>query len=104
MNYFVDPEYITYSSLMNKYLQFHGNLELVQTLTKMTTELSETVDLYEAQDIVKQYCINTFGMNFYEKNIEAINALIENEYCNKERLERSFFDEEFYEQTKHYLW
>lgn len=80
-------------SLVDNKVQIHGNIDLANTLKNLIKEKCiGCVDLYKAQDIIRDYCVDNYGMNFYKNNAEAINFLIENEYCNLERSKLPFFD------------
>ncbi len=95
----VAPDYICNLSLMNGHVYLHGNLKLVGELEKIIKkECISAMDLYHAQEMIRNYCIKNYGSEFYHKSEEAIMFLVENEYCNLERQEIPYFDKERYEE------
>lgn len=93
------PDYLCPHSLMDNKVKMQGNIDLASSLSCMVRQkYIGSVDLYNAQEALRNYCIDTYGTEFYEKNAEAISFIVENEYCNKEREERPFFDKKRYEE------
>lgn len=93
------PNYITAHSLIDNKVQVHGNIEFASWLSDFVKEKCiKHCNLYEAQEIVREYCISTYCEDFYEKNAEAINFIVENEYCHKERNRFPIFDKRQYEE------
>ena len=74
-------------------------MELASKIEKMVREeCVKQFDLYEAIEYMRNYCVNTYGEEFYNKNAEAISFLIENEYCNQERQQIPYFDKKQYDE------
>lgn len=95
----IDPEYTCNYSLIDNKVQIHGNLEFASWLSSFIREKCiNDCDLYEAQELIRKYCVSTFSQDFYIKNAEAINFIIENEYCHKERERLPVFDMQRYKQ------
>lgn len=89
----IEPNYVSNHSLMENKVQICGNIELEKTLKLIVKEKCiNFVDLYEAQEIMRRYCVDNYGTDFYEKNAEAILFILENEYCNIERIKLPLFD------------
>lgn len=89
----ISPEYECNVSLVDKWTSLHGNLNLaVELMNKVTRDCIGIMGLYEAQQLIKEYCINKYGIDYYEKNGEAINFIVENEYCHVERKRLPAFD------------
>ena len=45
---------------------------------------------------MKTILIDKYGTEWYERSGEAINYIVENKYCSKERAENPLFDKEQY--------
>ena len=58
--------------------------------------IKNDIELYDAQEQIKAILINKYGAEWYEQSGEAINYIIENKYCDKERARNLLFDEEQY--------
>ena len=83
--------------MLNKHVKIQGNTELANKIEKMVQEeCIGKFNLYKALEYIRDYCINTYGEEFYNKNAEAISFLVENEYCNKERQQNPLFDKKQY--------
>ncbi len=90
-------DYVVRSSLVDNVSKLHGNLELADNLRELVKQKYVNVcDLYTAQEEIKEYCIKQYGADFYEHSGAAINYIIENEYCNKERGINGILDKERY--------
>ena len=95
--FFDSPIYSTNHSLLANKVLVHGDTQIITNLSKIIkAQCINQMDLYKAQEMIKKHCINTYGLEFYEKNGEAITFLIENEYCNLERKQNPFFDKKQY--------
>lgn len=94
-----EPNYICNHSLMEGQVLIHGNVELASSLEKYIIEnYIGTVELYEAQQKVREYCISSYGEGFYEKSADAIAFIVENAYCNAERSNNPYTDIKRYEE------
>lgn len=92
-----NPDYIVNRSLVEKFYQLQGNIELAEELSALVRkEYLNTCDLYTAQKKVKEYCISHYGNNFYEQSKEALYFIVENEYCHKERKKNCILDKQQY--------
>lgn len=92
-----EPDYVVHSSLIGNVSELHGNLELADNLRALVKQKYVNVsDLYTAQEEINEYCIKQYGADFYERSGAAINYIIENEYCNKERENNGILDKERY--------
>lgn len=97
----IDPNYTCNYSLMENKVYIHGNVELASTLARVVKEkYISNVDLYEAQESMRSYCIDTYGSDFYKNNAEAISFIIENEYCHAEREKLPHFGKKRYQEDK----
>ena len=75
-----------------------GDASLVQDIIITSRDsIEKNIDLYTAQERIKDNLIFLHGKEWYEKSAEAINFLIENEYCTAEREKQPFFDSRTYE-------
>lgn len=91
------PEYLRQTSLLNGKEKIMGNLEVAGLVENMAFEYIENdIGLYVAQEQIKTILINKYGAEWYERSGEAINYIIENRYCDKERARNPLFDEEQY--------
>ena len=80
-------------SLVDDKVKIHGNIKLVAKLKRIIKDSCVNhMGLYEAQDFIKNCCIDKYGIDFYEKNAEAIMFILENEYCTAERIKHPLFD------------
>ena len=92
------PNYWCNLSLVENKIQVHGNVELAKDLIAMIRKKCiGSFELYEAQEYIHNYCVDTYGANFYEKSSEAIQYIVENEYCHIERNKQPAFDMKQYE-------
>ena len=74
-----------------------GNLEADGLIENMAFEcIKNDIDLYTAQEQIKAILIDKYGTEWYEQSGEAINYIVENKYCSKERAENPLFDKERY--------
>lgn len=95
----VEPNYICDCSLMEDKVQIHGNVELAEVLKGIIKKYCIGFrELYESQEFMRNYCIGAYGADFYEKNAEAVQYIVENEYCHKERKNIPVFDMKQYEE------
>ncbi|RGM75528.1 hypothetical protein [Agathobacter rectalis] len=93
-----EPQYFCNNSLVNNKYKLVGNIKLVKEIEQLTKEyIVKKISLYNAQDNIINYIINTYGKEWYENNGEAVNYIIENEYCNEERNKHPLFDKRKYE-------
>lgn len=91
------PEYLRRTSLVNGKEKLMGNLEAAGLIENMTFEcIKNDIELYDAQEQIKTILINKYGTEWYERNGEAINYIVENKYCDKERAGNPLFDKEQY--------
>ena len=79
------PEYIFPLSCVQGRTEVNGDISYAEKLRERSNELAKTTDLYTAQEKVKQEVIAKHGLDFYEKNGDAINFIVENAFCNMER-------------------
>ena len=92
-------DYICNYSLMDGKVYILGNVDLAKLLENLVKERCIGIfDLYEAQDMIRDYCIEIYGESFYYKNAEAIQFIVENEYCHLERKLNPIFDKFKYEE------
>ena len=91
------PEYFRQTSLLNGKENLMGNLEAAGLIESMAFEcIKNDIDLYTAQEQIKTILIDKYGTEWYERSGEAINYIVENKYCSKERAENPLFDKEQY--------
>mgnify|MGYP000180183339 CR=1 FL=1 len=92
------PEYLRQTSLLNGKEKLMGNLEVAGLIENMAFEcIKNDVELYDAQEQIKTALLNKYGAEWYERNGEAVNYIIENKYCDKERVRNPLFDKEQYD-------
>ena len=95
--FFDSPIYSTNYSLLKDKVSVHGDTQIITDLLQtIKNQCINRMNLYEAQEMIKIHCVNTYGLEFYEKNVEAITFLIEDEYCDLERRQNPFFDKHDY--------
>ncbi len=91
------PEYLRRTSLLNGKEKLMGNTEVAGLIENMAFEcIKNDIELYDAQEQIKAILINKYGAEWYEQSGEAINYIIENRYCDKERVRNPLFDNEQY--------
>lgn len=94
----VEPEYMCRKSLLDGYVKVLGNVGLAEKIIfDAKSYVNKDIDLYTAQKEIKIKLISEHGEEWYEKSVEAVNYLIENEYCELERDKLPFFDKKSYE-------
>lgn len=92
------PEYLRRTNLLNGKEKLMGNLEVAGLIENMAFEcIKNDIELYDAQEQIKAILINKYGAEWYEQSGEAINYIIENRYCDKERVRNPLFDNEQYD-------
>lgn len=97
----LEPNYTCNHSLLTFKFQVRGNVELAATLERVVQQAcNEGLGLYTTQETVRDAIISGYDLPFYEKNAEAINFIVENEYCNAERMKRPFFDYRAFEEDR----
>ena len=95
--YMFSPEYFRQTSLLNGKENLMGNLEAAGLIENMAFEcIKNDIDLYTAQEQIKTILIDKYGTEWYERSGEAINYIVENKYCSKQRAENPLFDKEQY--------
>lgn len=91
------PEYLRRTSLLNGKEKLMGNLEVAGLIENMAFEcIKNDIGLYAAQEQIKTILIDKYGTEWYERSREAINYIVENKYCDKERARNPLFDKEQY--------
>lgn len=91
------PEYLRQTSLLNGKEKLMGNLEVAGLIENMAFEcIKNDIGLYAAQEQIKTILIDKYGTEWYKRNREAINYIVENKYCDKERARNPLFDKEQY--------
>lgn len=91
------PEYFRQTSLLNGKENLMGNLEVAGLIENMAFEcIKNDVELYDAQEQIKTVLINKYGAEWYERSEEAVNYIVENKYCDEERVRNPLFDKEQY--------
>jgi hypothetical protein len=91
------PEYLRQTSLLNGKEKLMGNLEVAGLIENMAFEcIKNDIGLYAAQEQIKTILIDKYGTEWYKRNGEAINYIVENKYCDKERARNPLFDKEQY--------
>lgn len=99
------PEYIFPVSCVQGRTEVNGDVFYAAKLREWSNELAKTTDLYTAQEKVKQEVIAKHGLDFYEKNGDAINFIVENAFCNMERSKYPAIDRDMMElATSATLW
>lgn len=97
----ISPDYICSKSLVENKVFVKGNYIFANEVEFLATEYCKLgLDLYTAQDKVKDTVCNKYGQDYYDKSTEAITYIVENVYCNEERRELPFFDKERYSYDK----
>lgn len=92
------PEYLRLTRLLNGKEKIMGNLEAAGLVENMAFEcIKNNIELYDTQEQIKAILINKYGAEWYERSGEAINYIIENRYCDKERAKNPLFDKEQYD-------
>lgn len=91
-------EYLRRTSLLNGKEKLMGNTEVAGLIENMAFEyIKNDVELYDAQEQIKIALINKYGAEWYERSEEAVNYIVENKYCDKERARNPLFDKEQYD-------
>lgn len=91
-------EYLRRTSLLNEKEKLMGNTEVAGLIENMAFEyIKNDVELYDAQEQIKIALINKYGAEWYERSEEAVNYIVENKYCDKERARNPLFDKEQYD-------
>ena len=90
---------VKHESTLNVRFEIEGNSKAIKFIIREVKEAIENQkDLYQAQESIILKVKDSFGESWYEKNAEAVNFLIENNYANALRKEQPFYDaEELYE-------
>ena len=84
------------TSLMGNKCSLEGNSDKIKCVQDfIRTNCIEKMDLYEAADETKKFCIETYGEAFWIKSSEAITFLVEDAYCDVERNNHPLFDHDF---------
>lgn len=92
------PEYFRQTSLLNGKEKLMGNLEVAGLIENMAFEcIKNDIGLYAAQEQIKTILIDKYGTEWYERSGEAINYIVENKYCDKERARNPLLDKEQYD-------
>lgn len=92
------PEYLRRTSLLNGKEKLMGNLEVAGLIENMAFEcIKNDIGLYVAQEQIKIILIDKYGTEWYERSEEAVNYIVENKYCDKERARNPLFDKEQYD-------
>lgn len=78
--------------------QTNRKLEVAGLIENMAFEcIKNDIGLYAAQEQIKAILIDKYGTEWYERSGEAINYIVENKYCDKERVRNPLFDKEQYD-------
>lgn len=92
------PEYFRQTSLLSGKEKIMGNLQVAGLVENMAFEcIKNDIGLYDAQEQIKAILISQYGTEWYERNGEAINYIIENRYCDKKRTGNPLFDKKQYD-------
>lgn len=91
------PDYFKQTSLLDGKVKIKGNTELAELIENMALEcIKNDIELYDAQEQIKTFLINKYGVEWYERSGEAVNYIVENKYCDAERARNSVFDKKKY--------
>lgn len=94
----IHKRYIENHSMLNKNMIIHGDARVSKKLVKLTySYIKQRIDLYDAQDEIKDIIIAENGEDYYNKYASAINFIIENEYANHHRKTNFIFHKDLYE-------
>ena len=94
----IHKRYIENDSMLNKNMIIHGDAKISKKLVKLTyNHIKQSIDLYDAQDKIKDIIIAENGEDYYNKYASAINFIIENEYANHHRKTNFIFHKGLYE-------
>lgn len=91
------PDYFRQTSFLNGKVKIMGNTELAELIENTALEcIRNNVELYAAQEQIKTFLINKYGVEWYERSGEAVNYIVENKYCDAERARNPVFDKKKY--------
>lgn len=94
-----EPNYLCNYSLIENKVQMQGNVALASALAEhVKRNYVNNIELYEAQQKMREYCISNYGEEFYERSADAISFIVENEYCHTERSNNPCTDIKQYEE------
>ena len=94
----IHKRYIENDSMLNKNMIIHGDARVSEKLVKLTyNHIKQNIDLYDAQDKIKDIIIAENGEDYYNKYASDINFIIENEYANHHRKTNFIFHKGLYE-------
>ena len=80
-------------SLMRGKIRCNGNVKLASELEQIAKELCCTgMSLYDAENYIKMYVIDNFGIEWYEKSGEAVHVIVEEVYNDAIRSEQPVRD------------
>lgn len=97
----VSPNYLYSVSLMDNKTKIKGNIDCANKIAEITKMyLRQGLNLYDAQEKLKNTLLEKFGEDWYERSCEAVNFIIENEYANAERIALPAFDVRQYEKDR----
>ena len=92
----IEPDYTINHSLVESATIVMGNLEFANRIREFARKSCNEVDLYSSQERFKRDIEEENGIDFYETYGDAINYIIENEYCNMERQRLPYLDDRYY--------
>ena len=72
--------------------------QLIANIYELQENPINNIELYEAQQKMREYCISNYGEEFYERSADAIAFIVENEYCHTERSNNPCTDIKQYEE------
>jgi len=84
---------VTYPDILSNKVQIKGNFKACDYIVQKTKNcISKGIALYQAQQIVIDMVKEKYGVNWYQDSADAVNFLIENEYCRDIREKQPYID------------
>lgn len=85
METFAPISYDEFSMYRN--VQLSGNGKIIEEIIRLSrANIRKNTDLYTAMDTIKSHLKGKYGEEWFDKSAEAIEHIIENTYCNHERM------------------
>lgn len=77
-------------SLARDVYQLRGNSNIIELVEEISRSYAKNgMNLYMAQDEVKEILCDEYGASWYDKSAEAVMCIVENVYADRER-EKNF--------------
>lgn len=99
---FDEPRFVFPENTLNGRYQIDGNETAVSFIEKeASTLISCGTNLYQAQEVISNKVKEAYGVEWYDKNAEAVNFIIEIAYADDLRREQPFIDKKGLEEYEH---